>query len=500
MNPPLVDIDTQALSDEALIFIDCELKAQAKYAVHVAPTVIHFAEHYDVLVLCKNSLLTDAESELLSETVSKIRYIRDINNRPKLPLFYLHKADDSSSPEADKAVYQANCEVLNALLGDDVPTFGCDALSSSEDSEYERFKEQWHQLRAIQSAAFITEFWTPFRSTVTTLKEEYQLFIQKIDGVSNFQTHLEAYNKICREHPDKDFYRAWEDVGTVARTKVVKAFTGNNGSNTLYDLALKDMPENTSTTDWDRWQTRKNIEVLEAFLDFIIALFTFLHSEYQRVKADQHQGLFKKLSEAGLLSDLPSSKVEMIQGQVDEDVRLRELDPNLTSSVEVCFRYGFMISILGSLAVSAFSGIATLIAAWKGGSEAAAATAPLGPIPATIAFLVGAGVGAFVANRMINSADTKQWRAEAQKEMARYLNALQAEASKTREEIWTQYKRMLEDDLETLHASMRDLLTEQSNISEGLSNLTPEEISELRPKKQAVINACDAVLACKTRE
>lgn len=483
----LVDIETPELSDEDLVFLDLEMDAQAKWAVHVAPTVINLARDYDAIVLGKTELLTDSEVELLQETISKIR---DFKN--SLPVFYLHTARASESPEAADSQYQANVEKLNTL--GNVSTFQCDALDPS-DPAYEEFRKEWRKIVDSRRDAFVSELWPKFISSAKSLKQDYQGFINKLDGKPKFDAKVEAYHRILKEHPNKSLNRAWEDVALTAKDMVSKAFSGNNGDDTLYDIIMQDLPESADSADWDRWQVSKNSEILQAFLEFVRVLEEFFYSEYKRIRTDGIEAIFVKLSDAGLTSDLPPEALSELRARVEEDLHLRELSPNLTSTVEELFRYGFMGYLLGSLSVATVSGIAMLIAAWKGGAEAAAATSPLGPVAATIAFVAGFGIGAFTAHQMIKSTDTKNWRAEAQKELSRLLNSLQTETLNARESLWIAYKRLLEDSNEELHTTVSNLLTEEIKIFEQLNQATPEQLEAIRSQKLAVIETLDAVLA-----
>lgn len=485
----LVDIETPELTDEALVFLDLDLRAHAKYASRVSPTILAMAEDFDSFVLCKTELLTDSELELISETVAQIRQFNK-----QLPLFYLHKAAATQSPEADTAIYEANVEKLHTF-DENVSSFYCETLDPAADTGYQEFRAEWRKIADAQREVLVSELWPNLLASLTSLKQEYQDFIKKIDATPGFQAKLDAYHRICEEHPTENFTWAWEDVNLESTALVSKAFSGNNGDTTLYDISIKDLPDSASSAEWDRWHISKNNEVLKAFLEFIRVIEGFFYDEYKRVATENIDAMFKKLADAGLTSDLSPTALSEIRARFQEDLHLRELSPDLTNIVEAVFRYGFMAYLLGSLTVSTVSGIALFWAAWKGGSELAAIAAPLGPIAATLAFAGGAGGGIFVADKMIENNNKKQWKAEATKELSRLMDALKTEAFSTRVDLWTKYNRLLGKENNRLHTAVKELLTNESKVLKELNDATPEELEALRSQKLAVIETLDAVLA-----
>ena len=484
----LVDIETPELSDEELVSLDLKLEEHAKYAVYVAPTVLRLArEHFfDAFVLVKTDLITDAEVDILRETLSKIR---EFNN--DLPLFYLHTARESEAPEAAEAQYEANLEKLNTL--ENVSSFQCNLDPS--DAAYQEFREEWRKIVDTRRSEFVNELWPNFIAAAKNLKQEYQGFIDKIDGKPSFDAKVEAYHRVYREHPNKSLTRSWEDVGLSAKGMVSKAFSANNGDETLYDIIMQDIPESANSAEWDEWQVSKNTEILQAFMEFITVLEGFFYSEYKRVRRESIEAIFVKLSDAGLTSDLPPEALSQLRAQVEKELHLRELAPNLISMEEKIFRYGFLGYLLGTLAVATVKEVLKLILAWKIGTEAAAATSPLGPVPTMIVFGAGFLIGMVTAHQIVKSTDAKNWRAEAEKQLSRLLNSLQTEAFNARESLWIEHKRMLEDSNEQLHTNVNAFLTEESKVFEQLNEATPEQLEAIKSQKLNVIEALDAVLA-----
>ena len=491
----LVDIETPTIENEASVFIG-DLNATAAYAVHIAPAIIQMAPTYDAFCVVKNSALTNSESDLIRETISELR---DLRREGELPLYYLHHNTAEASPETTSAQYAANIEKLQQSLPGGFEAFQCENLDTSDEG-YQAFRRSWEGVVEIQRDRFVNEIWTEFIKEIQETSEAYQRFLERMDGYSDLQERIEKYQAISAEqHPTESLSRLWEDVGYLSRYQVSQAFSGNNGKETLYDIALRDLPEGADTDIWDQWHVVKSTEILQAYMDFMVEVATHMHQEYVRVHREAIDQFLEALSTAGITTETHPSIVSAIQAKVDDTLKLRELSPsNLTSTVEEYFRYGFMAYLIGSLTLTTASWVALFLAGGKAGSEAAAAASPLGPVGAILAFSVGAIIGIVVSKMMIDSQNSKAYRAEAAQQVSRLLGALQTEATSARENLWVAYKRILEDQRKEIQTSIHKTLTDESkaytNESKAYQDLSPEALEELRNQKRAVINTLAEII------
>ena len=489
----LVDIETPSIQNEAAVFIG-DLNATAAYAVHISPALIQMAQTYDAFCVVKNSAATHAEFELIRETISELRDLRE----GELPLFYLHHNTAEAAPETTAAQYRANVEQFQQLPGG-VDAFQCENLNE-DDPGYQDFRRNWGTVVETQRDRFVNEIFIEFIQEIQETSEAYRRFIERMDGYSDLQERIEKYQAISAEqHPTESLSRLWEDVNALSRYQVSQAFSGNNGKETLYDIALRDLPDRAETDIWDQWQVVKSAEILQVFLDFMIDVATKMHQDYVRVHRETIDQYLEALSTAGITTETHPSIVSEIKANVDDTLKLRELSPsNLTSTVEEYFRYGFMAYLIGSLTLTTASWVALFLAGGKAGTEAAAAASPLGPAGAILAFSVGAILGIIVSKMMINSQNAKAYRAEAGQQISRLLGALQTEATSARENLWTEYKRVLEDQRKEIQTSIHKTLTEESRAyteeSRAYQDLSSEKFEGLRNQKHEVINTLAEII------
>ena len=479
----LVDIETPEIDEEAAVFIG-DLNASAAYAVHIAPATIQLAPTFDAFVVVKNSQFTDTELETLRESLGRFRELRD----GKLPLFYLHHSADESA-EAATAQYQSNVEKLQ-LLPDGVEAFQCENLDTS-DPDFESFRRSWGTVVDNERDTFVSGIWGNFLLKIKEIKEEYERFVERTNGYTDFQENVEKYQQIADEHPNEFFARAWEDVNHLSRYRVSMAFSGNNGQETLYDIAMQDIPDSGDSAVWDEWCLVKSSEILKAFLAFIMEVEQNFFQEYVRVHGEEIEQVLQQLSDAGITTEKYPALKNEIRASVDSTLKLRELFPNLTSEVEAWFRYGFMMYLLSSVTLSTVSWIASLIVAGKAGAEASQVASPLGPVASIAAFAIGALIGAIIAKKMVTAQNSKAYRAEASQQLSRLLASLQTEAFTARDQLWMAYKRELEDQRKALHTAVRTKMTEESQAYQDMKEATPEEIAQ----KLAVIQTLDDILA-----
>ena len=488
----LLEVKTPALKNEAEVFLNFNLGSYAEYAVNAA-TVDAVAKPSDIFVLAKTGLLMADEIETLQSALPRFR---GLNPSGELPLIYLHVAGDTS-PEEAEAQFAANLEVLAQIPGGVTKAFHCNSLDN-DDVNYQSYREFWSDLAAMQRELFLQPLCDSFIEEVTVYRDALRLRekhlsteyknLADVDETA-YQELVDALEQMTQGDRFLAPKRQWEDFVETLKHQVSLEFIDNgNGQPTVHEVALEDLdaaPTGADSAAWDGYRVEKSMAIKDAYAGLIKSVCVDLEAQYTGLRINACEDISDVLKKTAI--ELPKALEDQIMRRIAE-VEMRQLSPtHLMTIADKVFRYTISTSFCTSIGISTAVAIVYVIAALKGGGEAAASAAPLGPPAIIIAGVIGAIAGLTMADMLIKSQDEKAFRNEFISKTNQFLRVLSAQAQFAIRELGTQYSRLLMDDLTAIHKSVKDVV-------ESYQEMSPEDRKALIQQMRAAITTLDDVL------